>query len=367
MFFFLIYICKIAFSDKINSFYSKPFKMLSESSSPLRTLKTFGLSIPETSFMILPAFYEASKELKERGVNVTTFGLTRTTAISAFCLISGENPKKLVGDGRLQAVVGMWGLGLWINDWLDRQNILEAKSPSQELPYNLDGMFVFKNENRISLLEERDKIIGALPENIKVFAEEAFAKLSKTVGEIEKNRPSLRCLQPEKLLKYRNEVNIANSSPLVSLLTFGYSKAEVERIQNILIPYMKACCLVDDIVGFPDDLYKGLPTYVTYSARIEKELPQAYANLAEAKENVERGRVKKLPSGLQLIEQLPLTRSRIDFLFEDFLNEAPNCNLKALFDIGIRTLKGVYPVAYQWKSFQYLMGHRTLKNRQVFI
>lgn len=112
---------------------------------------------------VLPAVISASRDLQ--GTHVTTFGFTRLTTVAAYCLVAGESPKELYQKGSLQAVLSIWGWGLWLNDFFDKNQ--HQESDSSRFLTELGNAEIKKNGDQIPILGEANLIVGNLPDRIK--------------------------------------------------------------------------------------------------------------------------------------------------------------------------------------------------------
>lgn len=331
---------------------------------------------------ILPVSFEAAKyvlkssrELKESGVEVTTFGFTRLTATIVYCLITGDQPKDLLSRGSLPAYLCLWGLGLWLNDWFDQINF---KQPIKSLPgylssrQNLEKLFqkafIRKNGRLLSVSEEIEKALT----NFDKFAfftpeDNPVSNLIESVIQIEKQRPRLFASSAETIFTYRKDLNEAVALSLLHTLCLPDSQLS-HRQTDSLINYLQATCIIDDLVGIPDDLEKGLPTYATASLVASKDLLDAVDFLQTSREKVEKKEKSLLPSGVEILEQFPKAKKILCHKFNDFVNASSIGELDKIFRVGLHVLKISYPQAYRLGIFQKLLGLKNgEKDRQNFV
>lgn len=329
-------------------------KLFTSFSEPLSDIKSM--------VEVLPAVIKASQDLQEN-IQVTTFGLTRLTTVAAYCLVAGESPKKLYQEGSLQAVLAIWGWGLWLNDFFDKDPYPDSGS-SRPLT-KLENAKIKKNGDQILLVDEARLIVSHLSKGIKETADETIKTMIREVAQVESHRPDLKTSPSQEIFNFRFQVNQAYALPLIKLLSFPKENPS-ERLLRTLIPFMEAVCLVDDVVGVPEDLRKGLPTYGTWALKEAGDYQQAIRCLRREREKRVHDRKREYPTGWRFLKQFPETKELLRRTFIALMTAAPDQVLDKFFRAGAYALWEIYPPLYQG-LLQDLMGHNSAKGRQKFV
>lgn len=182
---------------------------------------------------------------------------------------------------------------------------------------------------------------------------------------MESHRPALKTSPAQEIFNYRFQVNQAYALPLIRLLSFPEENIP-EKVFRTLIPFMEAVCLVDDVVGVPEDLRKGLPTYGTWALKEAGDYQQAIRCLRRKMEKRVRCRKREYPDSWRFLKQFPETKELLRRTFIAFMTAAPDQVLDKFFRAGAYALWEIYPPLYRG-LLQDLMGHNGPKGRQVFV
>lgn len=285
------------------------------------------------------------------GIHIPSRGFTRLAAAFVYCLSTGETPVDVVKRGTFNAYIETWGWGMWLNDFFDRQNPLQAKAILPDLQIGLNRAHILKDGKKISLIAEKDRIIDALPggeedeKGVKAQVSFQINRFIEGVCLIEQHRPSVRFAKPLDIKTYREEVNKAIAIPLIAILAINSPdpQANIDKAEKVLVPFMHAMQIIDDIVGTTDDLAKGLSTYATWALRVTGDFKEAEQYLGEQKQVLEKGKGKQITAGLSLLKRFPKTAKLLNLTFTDFLNNVPLNIRNQLFKAGAKTLYQVYP------------------------